>query len=153
MPIFQPTCSVRHQPRSQRSRGGSKTTILINNPQAQLENTTRVTFDPLAVAAVLHNPRADVSAARLYTQYDLPSFTWPHTMMMGGTLTPVKMLVEHLTATYSSVHPALSLCARNVQKLEIKSDMIFKELPLSFCNIWLNDALPFSLRTAQETTS
>lgn len=114
-----------------------------SNPHATLEDTNQVTFDPLAVAAVLHNPRADLSAAKLYTQYDRQSFTWPHTMMMGGTLTPVKMLVEHLTATYASVHPALSLCTRNIQKLEIKSNMIFRELPLSFCNIWLNDALSF----------
>ncbi|GAD91873.1 conserved hypothetical protein [Paecilomyces variotii No. 5] len=114
-----------------------------SNPHAELEDTNQITFDPLAVAAVLHNPRADLSAAKLYTQYDRDSFTWPHTMMMGGTLTPVKMLVEHLTATYASVHPALSLCTRNIQKLEIKSNIIFRELPLSFCNIWLNDALSF----------
>ena len=64
-----------------------------------------VTFDPLAVAAILHNPRANTSAAKLYTQHDRDLFRWPHTMMFGGTLIPLKLLVQHLTSRPSSLHP------------------------------------------------
>jgi hypothetical protein len=114
-----------------------------HDPEATLKNTTEVTFDPLAVAAILHNPRANVSAARLYTQYDRPIFTWPHTMMIGATLTPVKLLVEHLTATFSSIHPAITLCTQDTVNLPVVSNMVFKEFPLNFSNMWLDDIIAF----------
>ncbi|OKL59292.1 hypothetical protein UA08_05224 [Talaromyces atroroseus] len=114
-----------------------------HGPEATLNNSTEVTFDPLGVAAVLHNPRASLSAARLYTQYDRRFFIWPHTMMMGATLIPVKVLVEHLTATFQSIHPAITLCTQDTQNLPVVSNMVFKEFPLDFGNMWLGDVIAF----------
>ncbi len=51
---------------------------------AGLRGFDSITFDPLGVAAILHNPRADLSAARLYVQSDRRAFRWPHTTMIGG---------------------------------------------------------------------
>lgn len=114
-----------------------------SKPEATLKTSTDVTFDPLGVAAVLHNPRASLSAARLYTQYDRKFFIWPHTMMMGASLIPVKVLVEHLTATFQSIHPAITLCTQDTQLLSVVSNMVFKELPLDFSNMWLGDVIAF----------
>lgn len=114
-----------------------------HGPQASLADSSQVTFDPLGVAAVLHNPRASLSAARLYTQYDRGFFIWPHTMMMGATLIPVKVLVEHLTATFKSIHPAITLCTQDTQNLPVVSNMVFKEFPLDFSNMWLGDVIAF----------
>lgn len=114
-----------------------------SKPEATLKDSTDVTFDPLGVAAVLHNPRASLSAARLYTQYDRKFFIWPHTMMMGASLIPVKVLVEHLTATFQSIHPAITLCTQDTQLLSVVSNMVFKELPLDFSNMWLGDVIAF----------
>ncbi|KUL82559.1 hypothetical protein ZTR_09378 [Talaromyces verruculosus] len=114
-----------------------------SKPEATLTTSTDVTFDPLGVAAVLHNPRASLSAARLYTQYDRKVFIWPHTMMMGASLIPVKVLVEHLTATFQSIHPAITLCTQDTQLLSVVSNMVFKELPLDFSNMWLGDVIAF----------
>lgn len=108
-----------------------------------LKRTGEVTFDPLAVAAVLHNPRAEASAARLYAQRDRDVFRWPHTMMVGGTLTPVRVLVDHLTSNISSVHPAISMCLQDATKFEVRSDTVFRELPVNFSNLWLHDILAF----------
>ncbi|EED16925.1 hypothetical protein TSTA_019850 [Talaromyces stipitatus ATCC 10500] len=108
---------------------------LPNRPDATLKNSTDVTFDPLGVAAVLHNPRASLSAARLYTQFDRNYFTWPHTMMMGS--------MEHLTANFQSIHPAITLCTRDTQLLSVVSNMVFKELPLDWGNMWLGDVIAF----------
>lgn len=80
-----------------------------------------VTFDPLAVAAILHNPRANTSAAKLYTQHDRDLFRWPHTMMFGGTLIPLKLLVQHLTSRPSSLHPAISMCWDTTIKISVRS--------------------------------
>lgn len=123
-----------------------------SKPEAHLKTSTDVTFDPLGVAAVLHNPRASLSAARLYTQYDRRFFIWPHTMMMGASLIPVKVLVEHLTATFQSIHPAITLCTRDTQLLSVVSNMVFKELPLDFGNMWLGDVIAFkaSLKPAND---
>lgn len=41
--------------------------------------STKISFDPLALLAILHNPRATASAARLYGQSYLGVFRWPHT--------------------------------------------------------------------------
>ncbi|KAH8697876.1 hypothetical protein BGW36DRAFT_176554 [Talaromyces proteolyticus] len=120
---------------------------LTDNPSAQatatLKDDRSVTFDPLGVAAVLHNPRASASAARLYTQYDRKVFIWPHTMMMGATLIPVKVLVEHLTATFQSIHPAITLCTQDTESLPVVSNMVFKEFPLDFSKMWLNDVIAY----------
>ncbi|CRG86558.1 hypothetical protein PISL3812_03568 [Talaromyces islandicus] len=110
---------------------------------ATLKNDHDVTFDPLGVAAVLHNPRASLSAARLYTQYDRNIFIWPHLMMMGATLIPLKVLVEHMTATFQSIHPAISLCTRDTQTLPVVSNMVFKEFPLDFSKMWLADVIAY----------
>lgn len=114
-----------------------------DKPDATLTTSREVTFDPLGVAAVLHNPRASLSVARLYTQFDRKYFTWPHTMMIGASLIPVKVLVEHLTATFQSLHPALSLCTRDTEMLSVVSNMVFRELPLDFGNMWLGDIIAF----------
>ncbi|EEA21510.1 hypothetical protein TMatcc_009073 [Talaromyces marneffei ATCC 18224] len=118
-----------------------------SKPEAILTTSKEVTFDPLGVAAVLHNPRASLSAARLYTQYDRKFFIWPHTMMMGATLIPVNVLVEHLTATFQSIHPAITLCTQDTQLLSVVSNMVFKELPLDFSNMWLGDVIAFKAST------
>jgi hypothetical protein len=116
-----------------------------HNPEANLKDTTEVTFDPLAVAAILHNPRAKLSAGRLYTQYDRSMFTWPHTMMIGGSLAPVKMLIQHLTTDLSTVHPALRLCTDDElkQDLKVKTNMVFKVLQIDFSNSWLHEVVDF----------
>lgn len=111
--------------------------------RARLQEDNDITFDPLGVAAVLHNPRAQASAARLYTQYDRDSFIWPHTMMIGATLVPLQVLVEHMTATFSSIHPAITLCTKGTVNLSVVSNMVFKELPLDFSNAWLEDIIAF----------
>ena len=80
----------------------SELPLSSTDPKANLKEDTEVTFDPLGVAAVLHNPRANNSAAMLYTQSDHGIFTWPHTMMIGGTLPAMKMLVDHLTEEMNS---------------------------------------------------
>lgn len=121
----------------------AKLPLSSHNPAARLRSADDITFDPLAVAAILHNPRADTSAAKLYVQYDRGIFNWPHTMMIGGTLTPVKMLVEHLTASIASIHPAIAMCTKDTINLPVRSDMVFKELPLNLSNIWLTDILAF----------
>lgn len=48
--------------------------------EGNLQGTsTKISFDPLALLAILHNPRAAASAARLYGQSYLGVFRWPHT--------------------------------------------------------------------------
>ncbi|KAA8651464.1 uncharacterized protein ATNIH1004_000347 [Aspergillus tanneri] len=124
----------------------SKLPLSSTDPEASLKEDTEVTFDPLGVAAVLHNPRADNSAAMLYTQYDYGVFTWPHTMMIGGTLAPLKMLVEHLTEEVKSNPPAVSMCTKVSTLLSIRSDIsgsVFRELPLDSSNFWLNTIISF----------
>ncbi|QKX53118.1 uncharacterized protein TRUGW13939_00192 [Talaromyces rugulosus] len=128
---------------------GAVRAALPDHPSAiaTLKDDNEVTFDPLGVAAVLHNPRASLSAARLYTQYDHSIFTWPHTMMMGAALIPVKVLVEHLTATFQSIHPAISLCTRDTQTLAVVSNMVFKEFPLDFSKMWVGDVIAYKSST------
>lgn len=76
---------------------------------AQLRGFDSITFDPLGVAAVLNNPRADLSAARLYVQSDRRAFRWPHTTMIGGEcvfltlLTPDLGLLPCLTSSGDKV--------------------------------------------------
>ncbi|KAA6413330.1 MAG: hypothetical protein FRX48_03076 [Lasallia pustulata] len=112
----------------------------INPPV--LRRSSDITFDPLGVAAVLGNPRADLSAARLYVQSDRKIFRWPHTTMVGGALTPVKTLVDHL-AQHDSIHPAVSMCTRDETMIPIRSNTVFKELRVNVGNLWLRDVINF----------
>ncbi|KAJ5144533.1 hypothetical protein N7448_001925 [Penicillium atrosanguineum] len=124
----------------------SKFPYPLSEAHAQLKTDDGVTFDPLGVAAVLYNPRADKSAARLYTQYDRNLFTWPHMTMIGGTLPPMQMLVERLTATFKWIHPAIKMCAKDTTMLPVRSDVsenVFRQLPLNLSNIWLSDVISF----------
>jgi hypothetical protein len=118
----------------------------LSEAHAHLKTDDGVTFDPLGVAAVLYNPRADKSAARLYTQYDRGLFTWPHMTMIGGTLPPMQMLVERLTATFKWIHPAIKMCAKDTTMLPVRSDVsgnVFRQLPLNLSNLWLSDIISF----------
>lgn len=113
-----------------------------------------VTFDPLAVAAILHNPRANTSAAKLYTQHDRDLYRWPHTMMFGGTLIPLKLLVQHLTSRPSSLHPAISMCWDTAMKIPVRSTRAFpKELSVNTGNEWLKGVLGFDSATPEQEFS
>lgn len=107
-----------------------------------LRQSSDITFDPLGVAAVLNNPRADLSAARLYVQSDRKIFQWPHTTMVGGALTPVKTLVDHL-AQHDLIHPAVSMCTRDETTISIRSNMVFQGLRVNVGNLWLRDVINF----------
>ncbi|KAF3928393.1 hypothetical protein AA313_de0201422 [Arthrobotrys entomopaga] len=113
------------------------------DPSAQLKSDNEVTFDPLAVAAILYNPRADLSAAKLYLQLDRDVYKWPHTMMIGGTLPPMNTLVAHLSTGITSIHPAITMCQNDVKLIPVRSDMIFKELPINTSNYRINDLVEF----------
>lgn len=118
------------------------------DPNAKLKADSPVTFDPLGVAAVLYNPRADKSAARLYIQYDRGIFTWPHMTMIGGSLPPMQMLTERLTATIKWIHPAIQMCAKDTNMLPVRSDVsgkshVFRQLPLNLSNLWLGEVVSF----------
>ena len=108
----------------------------------KLRGSDSITFDPLGVAAVLGNPRADLSAARLYVQSDKQTFRWPHMTMVGGALTPVSALVSHL-ASYDSIHPAVSMCTKDERSIGVISNTIFRELRVNVSNLWLQDELSF----------
>ncbi|EPS43793.1 hypothetical protein H072_2229 [Dactylellina haptotyla CBS 200.50] len=118
-------------------------------PQAALKQDHDVTFDPLAVAAILYNPRADLSAAKLYLQLDRDVFSWPHTMMIGGTLPPMNTLVAHLSTGITSIHPAITMCTKDVKLIPVRSDMIFQELPVNLSNYRVNDLIEF--RSSQQS--
>ena len=109
---------------------------------AYLRGADAITFDPLGVAAILDNPRAHLSAARLYVQSDRQAFRWPHTTMIGGALTPISTLVSHL-AEYDSIHPAVSMCTRDEKSISIISDTFIKSLRINVSNLWLRDILNF----------
>ena len=106
-----------------------------------------VTFDPLGVIAILYNPRAAASAARLYTQPDIKDFRWPHMLQIGAALSPLAMLVRHLTQDYKSVHPAVDMCKDSMDNLTVTSNIVqlalFDSLPLNMSNQWLTDLLSF----------
>ncbi|KAL1954214.1 hypothetical protein VTO42DRAFT_1494 [Malbranchea cinnamomea] len=124
----------------------AKLPLSSSGPRARLKEEEGVTFDPLGVAAVLHNPRVDTSAAMLYIQYDRGLFTWPHTTMIGGALPPMKMLLDHLTADVRSIHPAIKMCATHTTWLPVRSDVsgnVFHKLPLNVTTLWLRDVVAF----------
>lgn len=117
----------------------------INTGNLQ-STSTQISFDPLALLAVLHNPRAAASAARLYKQHNLPVFRWPHTMMIGGALPPFKLLIDHLVSQRHSIHPAVEMSKADTDRLEVHSnisDGAFSELPITYSNLWLSDLLSF----------
>lgn len=111
--------------------------------EEDLKRPGDVTFDPLGVAAILGNPRADASAARLYTQADKIIYRWPHTMMFGAALTPVTVLVDHLTSRMSSLHPAIAMCTKDLKALPVRATFVFKELRLWPGNTWLHSIMAF----------
>jgi hypothetical protein len=110
---------------------------------SHLKSSGEVTFDPLSIAAVLSNPRATFSAIKLYTQYHRSSFLWPHLTMIGGTLIPLNVLVDHLIRNYSSLHPAILMCTKDEKNLTVKSDMFFDELPMNASNDGLKHFISF----------
>lgn len=100
-------------------------------------------FDPLALLAVLHNLRADASAARLYHQHHADVYRWKHTMMVGGALPPFKLLIDHLASQKKSIHPTMELFKADTGRLDVKSNIGFSSLPISHGNMWLADLLDF----------
>ena len=111
-------------------------------PHPKLRGSDSITFDPLGVAAILGNPRADLSAARLYVQADRATFRWPHGTMIGGALTPVSTLVSHL-AQYESIHPAVAMCTKDEIAISVISNTVFRELRINVENLWMRDVLNF----------
>ena len=109
---------------------------------ARLRGSDSITFDPLGVAAILQNPRADLSAARLYVQSDRYAFRWPHTTMIGAALTPIATLVSHL-AQYDSIHPAVSMCTKDEKSISVISNTVIRDLRINVSNLWLRDVLNF----------
>jgi hypothetical protein len=114
-------------------------------PKATLRDEDSVSFDPLGVAAVLGNPRADASAAKLYVQFDKDTFHWPHTSMVGGTLPAIQMLVEYFTSGLpsQSLSPPIKMCAKYITMISVRSSFVFKELPLDFTNVWMSHLISF----------
>ncbi|PKK41478.1 hypothetical protein CI102_14248 [Trichoderma harzianum] len=71
-----------------------------------LQTSSSVSFDPLAVLAILWNPRASVSASRLYSQphrSETKRLRWPHLMQIGAATVPVSVLVGHFIRNYRSI--------------------------------------------------
>jgi len=116
--------------------------------KANLQSTsTQISFDPLALLAILPYDRANLSTARLYNQHDAAVFRWPHTMMIGGAIPPFKLLVAHLLSRQQSVHPAVDMYQADTERVEVKSTVsdggYFGGLHLMHSNIWLSDILSF----------
>lgn len=64
--------------------------------------------------------------------------------MFGGTLIPLKLLVQHLTSRPSSLHPAISMCWDTTIKKAVRSTSAFpKELSMTMGNEWLKEVLAF----------
>ncbi|KAL4942883.1 hypothetical protein BDV06DRAFT_191074 [Aspergillus oleicola] len=116
-----------------------------DGPKATLRDEDSVSFDPLGVAAVLNNPRADASAAKLYVQFDKDTFHWPHMSMVGGTLPAMQMLVEYVTSGLpsKSLSAPIKMCAKYITMIPVRSDFVFRELPLDFSNVWLTSLISF----------
>ncbi|KAL4951546.1 hypothetical protein BDW69DRAFT_169840 [Aspergillus filifer] len=116
-----------------------------DGPKATLRDEDSVSFDPLGVAAVLNNPRADASAAKLYVQFDKDTFHWPHMSMVGGTLPAMQMLVEYVTSGLpsKSLSAPIKMCAKYITMIPVRSDFVFRELPLDFSNVWLTSLISY----------
>lgn len=67
--------------------------------------------------------------------------------MVGGTLPPFKLLMDHLSSQWSSIHPIVEMYKADVERLDVRTDFSFSELPLSRSNIWLMDLLSFQPST------
>src|SRR5438046_4704531 len=119
---------------------------VIHN-QSLMKLPKEVTFDSFGILAVLPNPRASSSAARLYIQPDFHVFRWPHLLQIGAVLTPLSMLVKHLTGNWKSVHPGTDVCKESMDWIKVRSDISsmheFEELSVSTHNQWLSDVLNF----------
>jgi hypothetical protein len=114
----------------------------------EVKQSNEISFDPLAVLAILWNPRSSASASRLYAQQSLRLFRWPHMMQIGAVTVPVSVLVSHLTNNYRSIHPVIEMFMTNVDKLSVKSTIgnainLFTSLPVSGSELALIDALNF----------
>lgn len=116
---------------------------LTSNPSVQTPGEVR--FDPLGIAAVLTNPRASSSAARLYMQPDHGNFRWPHMLQIGCALPPISILVQKLTESSGSAYPAVDMCLQNVDELHFTSNMEseFTRFLVDRSNQWLKSALSF----------
>lgn len=68
-------------------------------------------------------------------------------VMVGGTLPPFKLLVDHLSSQWSSIHPIVEMYKADVEMLDVRSNFSFSELPVSRSNIWLMDLLSFQPST------
>jgi hypothetical protein len=122
-------------------------------PSQVLKRADEISFDPLSLLAILWNPRASVSAARLFAQQDLPAFRWPHMLQIGAVVVPVAVLVNHLTVSYKSIHPAVEMYMGSLSSLPItKSNIgavgaggtsLFPELPVNPGDSIVMDALNF----------
>jgi hypothetical protein len=109
-----------------------------------LKTADIVTFDPLSFLAILWNPRASTSAARLYMQSGKKTFRWPHMMQIGAVTVPVYVLVNYLTSNYRSKHPGSDMCQENIDMLDVKVEgSSFSKLPISPGDSSLINALNF----------
>lgn len=116
-----------------------------------IKTSAPVSFDPLTVLAILWNPRASMSASRLYAQphrSETKRPRWPHLMQIGAVTVPVSVLVGHLTRNYRSIHPGLEMFMGNVNNLNVRSTIgkvinLFPILPLSGSESSFIDSLAF----------
>lgn len=116
-----------------------------------IKTSAPVSFDPLAVLAILWNPRASMSASRLYGQphrSETRRPRWPHLMQIGAVTVPVSVLIGHLTRNYRSIHPGLEMFMGNVNNLNVRSTIgkvinLFPTLPLSGSESSFVDSLAF----------
>ncbi|KAI9149996.1 hypothetical protein HJFPF1_09746 [Paramyrothecium foliicola] len=117
-------------------------------PNPQVKGSDSISLDPLAVLAILWNPRASASASKLYAQPASKQYRWPHMMQIGAVTVAVSVLVSHLTMNYRSIHPAVEMFLGDVDKLHVKSTIgrainLFTTLPLSGSESALIDSLNF----------
>jgi hypothetical protein len=63
--------------------------------------------------------------------------------MVGGVLPPFKLLIDHLSSQWSSLHPIIAMNKNDVDEIPILSDIAFPQLPVVRSNLWLTDLLSF----------
>lgn len=123
-------------------------------PTALQNTSVQISFDPLALLAVLHNPRASGSAARLYNPFYVDGklmYKWPNTMMIGGTLPPFKLLIDHLVSPRRSLHPAIEMFKADRMQLEVRTNLPTTSniFPISNSNLWFLDLLDHKTESAR----
>jgi hypothetical protein len=68
-------------------------------------------------------------------------------LQIGGALTPVSMLVRHMTENWKSVHPGVDVCKESMDWIKVRSNVTsmgeFEELLVNTSNQWLSGALNF----------